>query len=81
MTLVVSSKQNTTQLAVELTEQLMLLCHNSVVRNSAQAQTAKFEIEFDNVIQSERGGISASDNTQRPQAMGYLVLKVTANLM
>ena len=40
----------------------------------AHAQTVKFEIEFDNVvIQSERGGISASDNTQRPQAMGYLV--------
>ena len=47
------------------------------MRNSAHAQTAKFEIEFENVvIQSERGGISASDNTQRPQAMGYLVYKI-----
>ena len=39
-------------------------------------QLILIKVDYNNfllIIQSERGGISASDNTQRPQAMGYLV--------
>jgi len=55
VTLVVSSKHNTTQLAVESTEQLNCCCcycqcEIARMRKQAVFQTAKFEIEFDNVV-------------------------------